>query len=205
MSFQRGIKRGLDVSMALALFIIFFPLFVSISLLLLVVQGRPILFRHARIGRNGEAFECLKFRTMVFHAQRVLEDHLAANPMVRREWEANQKLKNDPRITQVGNVIRRLSIDELPQLFNVLKGEMSLVGPRPIVRSETRFYGTHIHVYQTVRPGITGPWQVGGRSDTSYARRVDLDVDYITHWSLARDFVILVKTIPVVFTSNGSY
>lgn len=201
---QRGTKRALDVSAALAFLILFSPLLASASLLLLVAQGRPILFKHQRIGKNGEAFNCFKFRTMVNDALGVLEDHIAANPVARREWEATQKLKDDPRVTPLGHVMRKLSLDELPQFLNVLRGEMSLVGPRPIVPSEARFYGSHICVYHSVRPGITGPWQVSGRSNTPYARRVKLDVDYVQNWSLSRDIVILIKTVPAVLTSDGS-
>jgi exopolysaccharide production protein ExoY len=201
---QKGMKRALDVSVALAFLILFSPLLLSVSLLLLVAQGRPVLFKHERIGRNGQAFKCFKFRTMIKDPSPVFEDHLAANPAVRREWEATQKLKDDPRVTPLGLIMRKLSVDELPQFLNVLRGEMSLVGPRPIVSSEARFYGSRLSVYQRVRPGITGSWQVSGRSNTSYARRVELDVDYVENWSLARDVVILIKTIPAVMITDAS-
>jgi exopolysaccharide production protein ExoY len=169
-----------------------------------MVQGRPVLFGHKRIGRNGEAFACFKFRTMVNGAADVLAEHLAASPSARREWEATQKLKDDPRITPLGHTMRKLSIDELPQFLNVFLGHMSLVGPRPIVHSEARFYGSHIGAYHSVRPGITGPWQVGGRSNTSYDYRVKLDVDYAHNLSLRRDILILLKTVPVVVFQDGS-
>jgi exopolysaccharide production protein ExoY len=201
---QAAMKRTLDVSGALAFLILFSPLLLGVALLLLLAQGRPILFRHKRVGRNGEAFECFKFRTMVNGAGSVLEDHLAANPAARREWEASQKLKDDPRVTPLGHVIRKLSVDELPQFLNVAMGQMSLVGPRPIVSSEARFYGSHIGAYYSVRPGITGPWQVGGRSNASYDRRVELDVDYAHNWSLGRDIAILIKTVPAVLVQDGS-
>jgi exopolysaccharide production protein ExoY len=201
---QKGVKRAVDFSAALVFLVLFSPLLSGTALLLFLTQGRPILFKHPRIGRNGEAFNCFKFRTMVSGARNVLEDHLAANSVAQHEWEAAQKLKDDPRITPLGRIMRKSSLDELPQFLNVLRGEMSLVGPRPIVSSEMRFYGSHIGLYHRVRPGITGLWQVSGRSNTSYTRRVELDVDYIQNWSLGRDIVILIKTIPAVLTSDGS-
>lgn len=201
---QKIMKRALDISAALAFLILFSPLLLGVSVLLLIAQGRPILFKHRRVGRDGRAFDCFKFRTMVNDARHVLEEHLAANPAARREWEATQKLKEDPRITPLGRVMRQLSVDELPQFLNVAMGEMSLVGPRPIVSSEARFYGSHIGAYYSVRPGITGPWQVGGRSNASYERRVQFDVDYAHNWSLGRDVFILLKTIPAVLSQSGS-
>jgi exopolysaccharide production protein ExoY len=201
---QKTMKRSLDVGGALAFLILFSPLLLGVALLLLVAQGRPILFKHKRVGKNGEVFECLKFRTMVKDAGSVLDSHLAATAAARREWETTQKLKDDPRITPLGQVMRKLSVDELPQFVNVLMGQMSLVGPRPIVSSETRFYGSHILAYYSVRPGITGPWQIGGRSNASYAYRVQLDVDYAHNWSVGRDIAILAKTVPAVLTQNGS-
>ncbi len=202
---QKVIKRTLDVGAALSFLILFSPLLLGVAFLLLIAQGRPILIKHNRVGRNGEAFKCLKFRTMVNGGERVLEDYLAANPPARREWEATQKLKDDPRITPLGHVMRKLSVDELPQFLNVAMGQMSLVGPRPIVSSEARFYGSHIAAYYSVRPGVTGPWQIGGRSNASYDRRVQLDVDYAYNWSLGRDIAILLKTVPAVLSQDGSF
>jgi exopolysaccharide production protein ExoY len=200
-----GLKRLFDVNLSIFLLIFLLPLLLGITLLLILTQGRPILFSHGRIGKNGVSFKCLKFRTMANDAGRLLDTYLAANPAARREWEAAQKLKRDPRVTPIGRVLRKLSFDELPQLLNVIRGDMSLVGPRPIVSSEVRFYGQYISAYHSVRPGITGPWQVSGRSNTSYAQRVQLDVDYLQGWSLAKDFAILAKTLPAVLTSNGSF
>jgi exopolysaccharide production protein ExoY len=201
---QKAVKRTFDVSAALSFLILFSPLLLGVAFLLLIAQGCPILFRHTRVGRNGKSFDCLKFRTMVDGAERVLEDYLAAHPPARREWEATQKLKDDPRITPLGHVMRELSVDELPQFLNVVVGQMSLVGPRPIVSSEARFYGPHIGAYCSVRPGVTGPWQVGGRSNASYDRRVQLDIDYAHNWSLGRDIAILLKTVPAVLSRLGS-
>jgi exopolysaccharide production protein ExoY len=204
LKFRRGAKRVLDVGGAFIFLIAFAPILLGVALLLLLVQGRPILFKHKRIGRKGETFYCLKFRTMVNDSGHALDAYFAANPAARKEWQASQKLKHDPRVTALGHVMRKLSIDELPQFLNVVFGQMSLVGPRPIVASEVRFYGPQISFYESLRPGITGPWQVGGRSNTSYTRRVQLDVDYARNWSLGSDVVILLKTVPAVLTSSGS-
>jgi exopolysaccharide production protein ExoY len=202
---QKAAKRTLDISGACSFLLLFAPLLGSLALLLLICQGRPILYKHPRIGRVGRPFHCLKFRTMVNDGTQVLEAYFAANPAARREWELRQKLERDPRVTALGGVMRKLSLDELPQFLNVLRGEMSLVGPRPIVNSEVQFYGSHIDVYHRVRPGITGLWQVSGRSNTSYPRRVELDVDYVQNWSLRKDILILVRTVPAVLSSDGSF
>jgi undecaprenyl-phosphate galactose phosphotransferase len=146
----------------------------------------------------------MKFRTMHVDADALLADILARDPAAASEWEASQKLKDDPRITPIGQVLRRTSLDELPQLINVLRGEMSLVGPRPIVAAEVRFYGRHIADYYQARPGITGLWQVSGRSDTSYPRRVELDVWYVRNWVLWHDIAILLKTVPAVLFRRGA-
>jgi len=168
-------------------------------------DGGPVLFGHMRVGRDGKLFRCLKFRSMVTDSERRLSDHLRQDESARREWETTFKLKNDPRITAVGRFLRRTSLDELPQLFNVLRGEMSLVGPRPVVKAELERYGVHQITYTSVRPGMTGLWQVSGRSDTSYAQRVRLDVDYVSQQSFRTDISILVRTVAVVAASRGAY
>ena len=164
-----------------------------------------MLIKHRRVGRGGVLFPCFKFRTMVVNAEDVLQEHLDADVDARQEWSATRKLKSDPRITPIGRMLRKSSVDELPQLLNVLRGEMSLVGPRPIVEPEVHHYGAVIHQYLKVRPGLTGSWQVSGRSDASYARRVQMDADYVRNWSFGRDLIILIKTVPAVLTSRGSY
>jgi len=198
------LKRSFDVTAAAAVLMLFLPLFVFICCVL-VLQGRPLLIRHRRVGRGGGTFPCLKFRTMVVDAEAVLQRHLAEDPAARAEWHSSQKLKNDPRVTALGRVLRKTSIDELPQLINVLRGEMSLVGPRPIVPAEVIHYGVNIERYHEVRPGITGAWQVSGRSNVSYQQRVALDCDYVAGRSFGRDLGILVMTIPAVLKSKGSY
>jgi len=157
-----------------------------------------------RLGRDGRSFGCLKFRSMVTDGEAVLAAHLAADPRARAEWAATHKLSNDPRITAIGQVLRKTSLDELPQLWNVLRGEMSLVGPRPIVPAEVARYGRAFQTCFAVPPGVTGLWQVSGRSDTSYAERVALDLDYASRWSLRRDIAIMLRTIPAVLAQRGS-
>jgi undecaprenyl-phosphate galactose phosphotransferase len=199
----RSVKFGLDVAMAATLLALTAPLMLAIAWQIRR-DGGPALFRHQRIGAHGRSFPCMKFRTMHVDADALLADILARDPAAASEWEASQKLKDDPRITPIGQVLRRTSLDELPQLINVLRGEMSLVGPRPIVAAEVRFYGRHIADYYQARPGITGLWQVSGRSDTSYPRRVELDVWYVRNWVLWHDIAILLKTVPAVLFRRGA-
>lgn len=199
-----GAKRALDLFGALTFLILFCPLMLGVALLVLLAQGRPVLYGHTRVGKGGRAFKCYKFRTMVSDGERVLASHFGENPHARREWEATRKLKDDPRVTPLGRTLRKLSVDELPQFLNVLVGEMSLVGPRPIVESEVRYYGPHANAYFSVRPGLTGAWQVSGRSNVSYEGRVMMDVDYVDSWTLKKDLRILAKTLPAILSSDGS-
>ena len=196
-------KQVMDRCGAAVLLLLLAPLFLLLTLLIRR-DGGAALFRHQRLGANGQMFPCMKFRTMVAEADKVLEHLLANDPVAAMEWRATQKLRRDPRITSVGHFLRKSSLDELPQLFNVLRGEMSLVGPRPIVRTEIARYGTEIRYYYQARPGLTGLWQVSGRSDTSYAQRVELDVRYVANWTFMRDIVIVLKTIPAVLLRKGA-
>ena len=198
-------KRTLDILIAVAALLVLAPLFLMTSLILLLLQGRPIFIAHRRIGRGGGMFPCLKFRTMVNNNEELLEKYLAANPAERAEWAATRKLKNDPRITPFGAFLRKSSIDEIPQLINIVIGHMSIVGPRPIVPSETVYYGQNYADYIRVRPGLTGLWQVSGRSDADYVKRVQLDSLYVANRSLVGDIVIMAKTIPAVLNARGSY
>ena len=168
-------------------------------------DGGPVFFGHHRIGASGQVFRCWKFRTMVVDADRVLRDLLARDPEARAEWERDFKLRDDPRITAIGAFLRKTSLDELPQLFNVLVGDMSLAGPRPIVSQEVERYGEYITSYWQCRPGLSGPWQVSGRNDVSYRTRVWLDHSYVENWSFARDVAILAKTVVVVLRRSGAY
>ena len=168
------------------------------------LDGGPVFYRHKRIGRDGKPFGCLKFRTMILGAEACLNEYLSYHPEQRREWEQDQKLAFDLRVTAIGNVLRRLSLDELPQLVNVLVGEMSLVGPRPVTEGELKHYGAAASAYLAVRPGLTGPWQVSGRNDVSYATRVAMDEAYVRNFSLWNDIVILLRTPGVVLSKKGA-
>ncbi|HBU4505768.1 TPA: UDP-phosphate galactose phosphotransferase, partial [Klebsiella pneumoniae] len=168
-------------------------------------DGGPAIYGHERIGKNGKPFKCLKFRSMVTNSNEVLKELLLSNEEAKEEWDATFKLKNDPRITKIGHFLRRTSLDELPQLFNVLKGEMSLVGPRPIITDELARYNEEVEYYLLSKPGMTGLWQVSGRSDVDYETRVYLDAWYVKNWSMWNDIAILFKTIGVVLKKDGAY
>ncbi|KVD93280.1 UDP-phosphate galactose phosphotransferase [Burkholderia stagnalis] len=199
-----AVKRAFDLLLAPCLIALLSPLLAAVALAV-KRDGGPCLYAHIRVGLGGRPFRCLKFRTMATDADRRLQSLLETNPHARAEWEREFKLKSDVRVTPVGRVLRRTSLDELPQLINVIRGEMSLVGPRPIVEAELPRYGADVAYYLAVRPGMTGLWQVSGRNDTSYAARVSLDVRYVRTWSLGRDLRILFKTIGVVARGAGAY
>ncbi len=198
-------KRFFDITAALAGLTVISPLFLMLILLVKFSDGGKVFYGHRRIGRSGRVFHCLKFRTMVEDGDAVLAAYLARNPQEREEWLATRKLQNDPRVTRVGAVLRKLSLDELPQIFNILRGEMSFVGPRPVVRDELKMYGTSASFYLKSRPGLTGLWQVSGRNDVSYQARVAFDRHYVENWSFVFDLKILIRTVPAVFSSRGSY
>jgi exopolysaccharide production protein ExoY len=197
-------KRAMDLVLALVALILLAPAMVLTALLVRLAMGSPVVFAHRRIGRNGISFRCYKFRTMATDAEAILQRHLAADPAAAEEWCATRKLRDDPRVTPLGRVLRRSSLDELPQLFNVLRGEMSCVGPRPIVPEELPRYGSGAAAYLSTRPGVTGAWQVSGRSSLSYEARVALDRDYVGNWSLWRDVVIILRTIPAVMKHDDA-
>jgi len=198
-------KRGFDIVGAAAGILLLSPLFLMLALLVKFSDGGRVFYGHSRIGRNGRVFQCLKFRTMVENGDQVLAAHFARNPQSREEWLATRKLQDDPRVTRVGAVLRKLSLDELPQMFNILRGDMSIVGPRPVVKDELEFYGPAADYYLKSRPGLTGLWQVSGRNDVSYHARVAFDRYYVENWSFIFDLKIIVKTVPAVFSSRGSY
>ena len=200
----RAAKIALDLMLASFLLVFLMPVFLVIAILV-KRDGGPAFYAHRRIGSNGRRFGCLKFRSMAVDADAVLDRVLRESPERAAEWEATQKLRDDPRVTRIGAFLRKTSLDEIPQLINVLRLEMSLVGPRPIVESEVRHYGRDIAFYLQVRPGVTGLWQISGRSDTSYAQRVTLDSTYVRSWSLLGDLVILAKTAPAVLARRGAH
>jgi Undecaprenyl-phosphate galactose phosphotransferase WbaP len=197
-------KRLFDLVSASALLVLLSPILLLISVAL-KLEGGNVFFAHQRIGKNGRKFGCYKFRSMVPNAEQLLTQLLAKNPEMQAEWQREHKLKDDPRVSKLGDFLRRTSLDELPQLLNVLKSEMSLVGPRPIVQEELQRYGSEKSYYLMVRPGMTGLWQVSGRNDVDYETRVYLDAWYVKNWSLWYDLAILFKTIKVVFSRNGAY
>ncbi len=200
----RYLKRMFDLVAASLILVLVAPLMATIAVLLRL-EGGPVLFAHQRVGREGRLFSCYKFRSMVPNATEVLEKLLAEDPEARAEWERDHKLRNDPRITRLGHILRKLSLDELPQLFNVLRGDMSLVGPRPVVPDELQRYGDAKVYYLMVRPGLTGLWQISGRNDVDYDQRVALDTWYVRNWTLWNDIVILFKTLVVVPSRAGAY
>lgn len=197
-------KRALDILIAATALVFLAPLMILVALLIRMGDRGPAIFAHTRIGRGGAAFKCYKFRSMVTDADARLKALLAEDPEAAAEWARDQKLRCDPRITPIGAFLRKTSLDELPQLFNVLKGEMSIVGPRPIVLSEVARYGDSFADYAGVNPGITGLWQVSGRSDTTYAERVALDRRYARTWTVLGDVMIILKTIPAVLLKKGA-
>jgi exopolysaccharide production protein ExoY len=200
-----NVSRFMDIIVSVTAFLLLLPVVVLLCLAITLQDGASPVFVHRRIGRGGRIFPCLKLRTMVRDADDRLRRHLEANPAARAEWALDQKLRNDPRITPLGGFLRKSSLDELPQLLNVAWGHMSLVGPRPIVPAEASRYGRYMQFYCNVRPGITGLWQVSGRNDVSYRRRVAMDTVYSrTRW-VGSDIWIMVRTVPAVIASKGSF
>ncbi|HBM2924891.1 undecaprenyl-phosphate galactose phosphotransferase WbaP [Klebsiella oxytoca] len=201
---SRVLKRTFDIFGSLAIIIMSSPLLIYIAMKVKKDKG-PAIYGHERIGKGGKPFKCLKFRSMVINSREVLEKLLESDPDAKVEWDATFKLKNDPRVTKIGAFLRKTSLDELPQLFNVLKGEMSLVGPRPIITAELERYSDEVDYYLLSKPGMTGLWQVSGRSDVDYETRVYLDAWYVKNWSMWNDIAILFKTIGVVLKKDGAY
>ena len=199
------LSRTLDLTVAILALIFFAPLMLLVALAVRASGPGPILFRQARVGRGGVSFGCLKFRTMVVNAEEALELAIASCSVTREEWERDQKLRNDPRTTRIGRILRKLSLDELPQIFNVVAGDMSIVGPRPIVGDEIGRYGPFFEDYCSVKPGITGLWQISGRNDVSYSERVRLDAEYAATKSIRNDLVIIARTVPAVIFARGCY
>jgi Undecaprenyl-phosphate galactose phosphotransferase WbaP len=200
----RWLKRGFDMLGALMLIVLLAPLLLYLALRIRV-DGGPAIFAHKRVGRGGELFRCYKFRTMQVDAEKRLRELLASDPAAQAEWDREFKLRNDPRVTAIGRLLRRTSLDELPQLFNVVQGHMSLVGPRPVIEAELERYGDDVDYFLMVRPGMTGLWQVSGRNDVDYDTRVYLDTWYVKNWSPWYDVAILFKTVKVVFSRRGAY
>lgn len=197
-------KRTIDIVGSSAMIVALLPVLAALAALIRL-DGGPVFFRHRRIGADGRPFYCLKFRSMCVGADAKFREYLERNPAARAEWERDFKLRDDPRTTRLGALLRRTSLDELPQLLNVLKGEMSLVGPRPIVSAEIPRYGDAFSAYLKCKPGITGLWQVSGRNNIDYHARVELDARYASSWTLRTDMAILLRTFKVVFRRSGAY
>jgi len=205
LNFNLGIKRLMDILFVLIGGILILPFLLLIALLIKVTSSGPVLYKHKRLGINGKPFYTYKFRTMKKNAEQLLKDLLKSDPAIREEWEKFHKLKNDPRVTAVGKVLRHFSLDEFPQLINIIKGEMSLVGPRPIVNDEIDKYGDDFDRIFSIRPGLTGLWQVSGRSDTNYSERISYDTYYLQSWSAWLDLWIILKTFGSIIMGRGAY
>jgi Undecaprenyl-phosphate galactose phosphotransferase WbaP len=201
----RVVKRCLDVSLILVSAPMAFFALGIVSVMVMLSSPGPVFYSHRRIRKNGAFFSMWKFRTMCVNSAEVLEEYLSNHPEARAEWNKTHKLRNDPRITPIGLFLRRYSLDELPQLWNVLSGHMSLVGPRPIVAAEVEKYADSFECYCRVKPGLTGLWQVSGRSELTYDERVALDCEYVNRWTLRKDIKILLKTFAVVISQDGAY
>jgi exopolysaccharide production protein ExoY len=198
-------KRVVDIVLAISGIVLLAPLLIICFVVTIVASPGPALFRHKRVGFNGKLFDCLKFRTMVTDAPERLRQLLESDPLAAAEWMANQKLRYDPRVTAIGALLRKSSLDELPQLFNVLRGDMSIVGPRPVTEEELTKYSGAVNTYLACRPGITGLWQVSGRSTTTYNKRVACDTFYARKWSMTLDAKIVLVTIPALLLSDDAY
>jgi exopolysaccharide production protein ExoY len=198
-------QRAFDLLLAALILALCAPVMLLTALAIYLEDGGPILYVQPRVGRYGKTFRCLKFRSMARDAETRIADVLSASPAAQAQWTANRKLTFDPRVTRVGRVIRRRSLDELPQLVNVLRGEMSVVGPRPIMLDERKLYGHRLGIYTQARPGITGLWQVSGRSDASFRSRIAMDMVYLRSRRLRLDLKILARTVPAVMWGRGSY
>jgi Undecaprenyl-phosphate galactose phosphotransferase WbaP len=201
----RAVKRALDIAVSSIAAVFSAPILLALCLLIRLDSPGPIFYGHQRVGRNRKMFKVWKFRSMRTNGDALLKEHFEKHPEALDEWTVNQKLKKDPRITKLGQFLRKSSLDELPQLWNILCGDMSLVGPRPIVEAESLRYGCKFGQYAKVAPGLTGLWQVSGRNHTTYEERVRLDTYYVRNWSLWLDLYLLVRTVKVVLRREGAY
>ncbi len=200
-----AMKRVMDLTLCICALIVLMPVFAVLAVMIRMDSKGPVFYAQRRIGRGGKEIRVHKFRTMVSNADEIIKSYLAENPELQEEWERDHKLKNDPRVTRLGRFLRRTSLDELPQLYDVVTGSMSLVGPRPIVEDEKSKYSAVFNEYIRVRPGITGLWQISGRNDTNYKDRVSYDFFYVSNWSVWFDIWILMRTVPVVLFRKGAY
>jgi|ThiBiot_300_plan_2_1041538.scaffolds.fasta_scaffold29596_1 exopolysaccharide production protein ExoY len=191
-------KRALDLTVAVGALVALAPLLAIIAVAVKLTMGGPVIYRHQRVGFGGKLFDCLKFRTMTSDGDIILQRYIQQNPAAAEEWRTSRKLAKDPRVTRFGCFLRKTSLDELPQFLNIVRGEMSCVGPRPVVVAEMGLYGEYVPAYLSARPGVTGLWQISGRSRLSYQERVKLDAEYVRGWTFGRDVAILMRTLPAV-------
>ena len=199
------IKRLIDLSIIIISSPFTIPVMLILSIFVKLSSKGPVFYAHKRVGKNGKEIKCWKFRSMYKDSQKMLEEILSTNPEMKKEWEENRKFVNDPRVTKFGKFLRKTSLDELPQLFNILIGNMSFVGPRPVTKEELEKYGENANYILTVTPGLSGMWQISGRSDTGYEERINLDSYYIQNWSIWLDMWIIIKTVWVVLRGKGAY
>ncbi|WP_340268417.1 sugar transferase [Sphingobium mellinum] len=197
------VQRCMDLTLAMLCLLILWPVMLAAAIMVVMSGPGPVFYSQRRFGRDGVIFDCFKFRTMQVDADRLLRELLESSPAIKEIWKRDRKLRDDPRITYCGRFLRRYSIDELPQLFNVIRGEMSVVGPRPLATDEAHFYTDAFSAYCSLKPGITGPWQVGGRNKITFEGRAQLDYEYARTKSVGQDIRILLKTIPVVLRGTG--
>lgn len=200
------VKRAFDILFSLSVLLLGAPIFLLIGLIVRLTSRGQVIYSHKRVGRGGKLFKCYKFRSMYADADEKLQELLASDSELRAEWEQTRKLKKDPRITPFGRFLRKTSLDELPQFWNVLRGDLSVVGPRPVLESEIeQYFGPKAHKILSIRPGLTGLWQTCGRSDTSYEDRIRLDESYVNKRSLALDLKLVAKTVPIILLARGAY
>ena len=200
----QAVKRTFDLAFGVAMALLSLPAAILIALAVVIRSGGPVLYSQQRLGRGGRTISVWKFRSMVVDADAVLQQVLEADPAWAAEWRQHRKLRRDPRLTGIGRLLRKTSLDELPQVWNIIRGDMSLVGPRPIVAKELDRYGANASLYLAVKPGLTGLWQTSGRNDTTYDQRVQLDAEYVRTWSVAKDLQIVVNTVPAVVRGAGA-
>ncbi len=203
--FNCRLKRLFDLLVLMLLLPITIPLILFISIIIKLTSKGPVIFTQYRVGKGGKLFKIYKFRTMHINAEETLQELIKNNPEIHQEWKTKRKLKNDPRITRIGKFLRKTSLDELPQFLNVLKGQMSIIGPRPYLPSEIEDIGEKSRIILSVNPGITGLWQVNGRSNTTFRHRINLDCFYVKNWSIWLDILIMLKTVKVVIKCDGAY
>jgi UDP-galactose-lipid carrier transferase len=201
----RVAKRALDLILVFLLAPLALPLLLLLAILIKLTSPGPVFYRHMRLGQHGRVFRLWKLRTMLTNSDHLLSRYLEENPKAKKEWQCHYKLQNDPRVTPLGRILRRTSLDEIPQLLNVLRGEMSFVGPRPIIDAEALRYGGGIGIYCAAKPGLTGLWQVHGRGKVQYQVRVSFDLEYVSTWSLGRDLELILRTIPVIWSTKGAF